>query len=113
MSAPVPVASVPAPPAAPASPLLIPGEKALFHAAKLAIELDKPILLDYYAGTQESGTAFLGQDKVTNEKILVKNIEEYTSPVQKMFKVATDYIIVTENSIYIVHGAIKKKLISS
>ena len=69
MSAPVPVASVPAPPAAPASPLLIPGEKALFHAAKLAIELDKPILLDYYAGTQESGTAFLGQDKVTNEKV--------------------------------------------
>ena len=114
MSAPVPAAPV-APASAPAPPaaLLIPGEKVLFHAAKIATEQDKPILLDYYAATQESGTAFLGQDKVTNEKILVKNTEEYTSPVQKMFKVAADYIIVTENSVYIVSGAIKKKLISS
>jgi len=113
MSAPVTTAPVAPTLAAPASPVLIPGEKVLFHAAKIAIEQDKPILLDYYAATQESGTAFLGQDKVTNEKILVKNTEEYTSPVQKMFKVATDYIIVTENSVYVVHGAIKKKLISS
>ena len=113
MSAPVPAAPAPAP-APPATPApLSPGEKVLFHAAKIATEQDKPILLDYYAATQESGTAFLGQDKVTNEKILVKNTEEYTSPVQKMFKVATDYIIVTENSVYIVSGAIKKKLISS
>jgi hypothetical protein len=103
--------STPAP--TPAPTLLVPGEKVLFHAAKIAIEHDKPILLDYYAETHETGTAFLGQDKVTSEKILVKNIEEYTSPVQKLFKVGNDIIIVTENSVYIVSGSIKKKMISS
>jgi hypothetical protein len=90
----------------------IPNEKVLAHAAKIAMEQDKPILLDYYVDTKK-GTAFLGEDGETKEKILVKNPEEYTSPVQKMFKAKDEYIIVTENSIYIVSGSIKKKTISS
>jgi hypothetical protein len=90
----------------------IPNEKVLQHAAKLAMDRDKPILLDYYKDSR-SGAAFLGQDKDTGEKMLVKNSEEYTSPVIKMFKARDDYIIETENSIYIVSGNIKKKEISS
>jgi len=101
----------PAPAASVASD--IPSDKVLTHAAKIALEQDKPILLDYYKDTKPGGSAFLGQDKETGEKILVKNREEYTSPVVKMFKAGTDYIIVTENSIYIVNGSIKKKEISS
>lgn len=93
--------------------LPIPSEKVLAHAAKIAIEQDKPILLDYYKDTQAGGTAFLGEDKDTKEKILVKNTDEYTSPVTRMFKAKEDYIIVTENSVYIVSGSIKKKDISS
>lgn len=95
------------------SALPIPSEKVLAHAAKIAIEQDKPILLDYYKDTQVGGAAFLGEDKDTKEKILVKNTDEYTSPVIKMFKAKEDYIIVTENSVYIVSGSIKKKDISS
>ena len=91
----------------------VPSEKVLTHAAKIAMEQDKPILLDYYKDTKPGGAAFLGQDKETGEKILVKNPEEYTSPVVKMFKAGNDYIIATENSIYIVSGSIKKKEISS
>jgi mitochondrial fission protein ELM1 len=90
-----------------------PSEKVLAHAAKIAMEQDKPILLDYYKHTQVGGHAFLGEDKDTKEKILVKNTDEYTSPVTKMFKAKEDYIIVTENSVYIVSGAIKKKEIST
>ena len=90
----------------------IPNDKVLFHAAKIAIEQDKPILLDYYLATR-AGTAFIGEDKETREKILVKNPEEFTSPVQKMFKALDCFIIVTENSVYIVSGNIKKKEISS
>ena len=91
----------------------IPNDKVLAHAARIAIEHDKPILLDYYKETKLGGTAFLGEDKDTKEKILVKNSDEYTSPVHKMFKAKDDYIIVTENSVYIVKGTIKKKEISS
>jgi len=99
---------------APASSATIdlPNEKVLIHAAKIAMEQDKPILLDYYLETKK-GTAFLGEDAETKEKFLVKNPEEYTSPVQKMFKAKDEYIIVTENSVYIVSGSIKKKTISS
>jgi hypothetical protein len=95
---------------APASDL--PCDKVLIHAARIAIEQDKPILLDYYKETRV-GTAFLGEDGDTKEKILVKSAEEYTSPIQKMFKAGDDCIIVTENSVYIVSGAIKKKKISA
>jgi hypothetical protein len=109
MSTPAP-APVPTPQAAPTVEL--PNEKVLSHAAKIAMEQDKPILLDYYTETR-LGRAFLGEDGETKEKILVKNPEEYTSPIQKMFKAKDDYIIVTENSIYIVSGLIKKKTISS
>jgi hypothetical protein len=103
-SAPAPAHKVPVEP---------PNEKVLIHAAKIALEHDKPIMLDYYNETKAGGKAFLGEDKETKEKILVKNPEEYTSPVHKMFKAKDDYIIVTENSVYIVSGEIKKKEISS
>lgn len=107
MSAPVAPA-----PTAPAAAIETPNEKVLVHAAKLAMEQDKPILLDYYKQTH-LGTAFLGEDVDRKEKFLVKGPEEYTSSIQKMFKAKDDYIIITENSIYIVSGAIKKKTISS
>lgn len=113
MSTPTPTsasASAPVPASAPSD---LPNEKVLLHAAKIAMEQDKPILLDYYKDTKAGGSAFIGEDKETKEKILVKNPEEYTSPVTKMFKAKDDYIIVTENSVYIVSGAVKKKEISS
>ena len=105
--------SAPVPASAPAPVSDLPNEKVLVHAAKIAMEQDKPILLDYYVETKAGGSAFLGEDKETKEKILVKNPEEYTSPVIKMFKAKDDFIIVTENSVYVVNGAIKKKEISS
>ena len=42
----------------------------------------------------------------------IKNPEEYTSPIQKIFKVGECYIICTENSIYIVSNSISTKKIS-
>jgi hypothetical protein len=88
-----------------------PTEKTLLHAARIALEQDKPILLDYFYDTRD-GKAFLGEDVNTKEKSLVKSAEEYTSPIQKVFGTKSEFIIVTENSIYIVSGAIKKKNIS-
>jgi hypothetical protein len=110
MSTPTPTSAAPVPVPVPSD---LPNEKVLLHAAKIAMEQDKPILLDYYKDTKAGGVAFIGEDKETKEKILVKNPEEYTSPVTKMFKAKDDYIIVTENSVYIVSGAVKKKEISS
>lgn len=94
------------------SELDLPNDKTLAHAARIAIEQDKPIMLDYYIDTK-LGAAFLGEDAKSKDKMLVRSEEEYTSLIQKIFKVATDFIVITENSIYVVSGNIKKKSIST
>ncbi len=111
--------STPAPPAPPAPPAQdpIPSPQCLVQAAKLAIAQDKAIQLDYYVDTDQ-GRAFLGEDVDTNEKLLVKSGEEFTSSIQKIYRVArpdnqTDFIIVTENSIYLVSGKVQKRRIKA
>jgi hypothetical protein len=89
----------------------LPDNTTLQHVAKLAIVDDKPIMFDYWASSLDK-TVIIGV-KDNNEKLLVKSEEEYTSPIAKIYKVATEYIIVTENSIYLVDSAIATKRISS
>lgn len=102
-----PVAAVQAQPTAPA-----PSPAVLVQAAKLAMSQDKPILLDYYAETH-SGSAFMGEDGESKEKMLVKSAEEFTSLIQKTYKVGEDYIVMTENSIYVVSGKLQKRRIQA
>ena len=88
----------------------VPSAATLVSAAKLAIQKDMPIQLDYFVESAE-GKAFLGEDAQTNEKMLVKNSEEYTSHIQKIYKAGDDFIVMTENSIYLVSGKIQKRKI--
>ena len=83
----------------------------LQHAAKLSIVEDKPIMMDYWTDSIER-TVLIGV-KESQEKLLVKNEEEYTSPISKIYKVGKEYIIMTENSIYLVDVQIPTKRISS
>lgn len=80
------------------------------HIAKLSITDDKPIMLDYWLDSIEK-KVLIGV-KETDEKLLVKNAEEYTSPISQIFKVDEVYIIVTENSIYITSSNIDTRRIS-
>ena len=89
---------------------VLPGTSVLLQAAKLAIAQDKPIQLDYYAESV-TGKAFIGEDSETKEKMLVKSSEEFTSHIQKVYGVGEDYIVMTENSIYIVSGKTQKRRI--
>ena len=91
---------------------IIPSVSVLQHAARLAIQQDKPILLDYYVETA-TGKAFMGEDQETKERMLVKSSDEFTSLIQKVYKVTEDFIIVTENSIYLVSGKIQKRRIQA
>lgn len=103
--------ATPAVTAAAGAPVL-PNPAVLAHVAKLAMEQDKPVLFDYFADSA-NGKAFLGEDQETKEKMLVKSAEEFTSLVQKVYKVKEDYIIITENSIYLVSGKIQKRRIQA
>jgi hypothetical protein len=82
----------------------------LQNAIKWAIIEDKPIMMDYWADSLEK-KVLIGV-KENQEKLLVKSVDEYTSPVVKIFKHNTDFIIMTENSIYLVDSSIDVKRIS-
>ena len=89
----------------------LPESGTLQHAAKLSIVEDKPIMMDYWTNSLNK-TVLIGV-KDNQEKLLVKSEEEYTSPISKIYKVGKEYIIMTENSIYIVDLEIPTKRISS
>ena len=88
----------------------LPADITFQHASKLAIVEDKPILLDYWTDSLDK-KALIGI-RETGEKLLVKSAEEYTSPISKFYKSGTEYIIITENSIYIVSSDIPNRKIS-
>ena len=88
---------------------VVPNANTLVKAAEMAIELDKPICLDYYVASSNKECK-IARDGPNGEKFLYKNPEEYTSPLKSMFKIASgdsnpdDFILETQNSIYIVNS---------
>ena len=89
----------------------LPSGTTLQHCAKLGIVEDKPIMFDYC--TASCDKEILIGVRENGEKLLVKSEEEYTSPVSKIYKVEKEYIIITENSIYVVSSDIPTKRISA
>ena len=90
-----------------ASNYKLPSGVALQHCAKIAIVEDRPIMFDYW--TPSCDKEVLIGIRESGEKLLVKNEEEYTSPISKIYKVESEYIIMTENSIYVVSSEIPTK----
>ena len=88
----------------------MPSNTCLQHAWKLAIVEDKEVKSDYWTSSLDK-EIIIGV-KSNQEKLLVKREDEYTSPISKIYKVETEYIIVTENSIYLVSGDIDSQRIS-
>ena len=88
----------------------LPSKNTMEHACKIGIVEDKPIMLDYWTASCDKN-ALIGV-RENSEKLLVKSEEEYTSPILKIYKIETEYIIMTENSIYIVSVDIPSKRIS-
>jgi hypothetical protein len=88
----------------------LPSDVTLQHASKLSIVEDKPIMLDYWTDSLDK-KALIGV-RESGEKLLVKSAEEYTSPIAKFYKSSGEYIIITENSIYLVASDIPTRKIS-
>ncbi len=89
----------------------LPTTTTLQHAAKLAIVEDKPIMMDYWTSSLEQ-KALIGLNE-KGEKLLVKSEEEYASTIAKIYEVADEFIIMTENSLYIVDNKIQLRRISA
>mgnify|MGYP006103309437 FL=1 len=89
----------------------MPTKESLHHVVKLSILEDKPIMMDYWTQSLEK-KVLIGVHQDTQEKLLVKSEDEYTSPIIKIYKVETEFIIVTENSMYLVSADIPTKRIN-
>tara|TARA_X000000950_G_scaffold280116_1_gene374075 strand:+ start:847 stop:1134 length:288 start_codon:yes stop_codon:yes gene_type:complete len=80
-------------------------QKTLAQAARIAIQQDKPIMLDYYMpSVNKVGARIVKTNE--GENILYKSTSEYTSPIKRLFKMGTDIIALSNNSIYIVHHTV-------
>ena len=88
----------------------LPSDITLKHAAKISVVDDKPIMFDYWTASLDK-KALIGA-KDNGEKLLVKSEDEYTSTIAKFYKSGTEYIIITENSIYIVSSDIPTRKIT-
>jgi hypothetical protein len=82
------------------------------QAAKIAVEQDRPIYLDYYNDSLEKKCCIGVQG---NSKFLVKSDTEYTSPIESIMRIKEEktYLVVTENSLYIVSADVPVKRIVS
>jgi hypothetical protein len=88
----------------------LPSDVTLQHASKLSVVEDKPILMDYWTNSLDK--KILIGVKESGEKLLVKSEDEYTSPISKFYKCVNDYIIITENSIYLISADTPTRKIS-
>jgi hypothetical protein len=89
----------------------LPCDATLQNATKLSIVEDKPVMFDYWTDSLDK-KALIGVREGSGEKLLVKSAEEYTSPIAKFYKSLTEYIVITENSIYIIASDIPTRKIS-
>jgi hypothetical protein len=89
---------------------ILPSTKVMNHACKLACSDDKPIMMDYWLDSHNAKVIIGVREE--GDKMLVRSEQEYTSPISKIFKVAEELIVVTENSIYLVSSKIPTKKIS-
>ena len=70
----------------------------LLQALYISNAVNKPICLDFW-----DKNVFIDVNKFDkNKKIIVKNEEEYSSQISKIYRYGTEYIIETEFSIFIV-----------
>ena len=91
----------------------IPSATVMVQAAKIATEQDRPIYLDYYADSITKKCCIGVQGN--NTKMLVKSDTEYTSPIETIMRIKEEktWIILTENSLYVVSADIPVKRIMS
>ena len=88
--------------------LSIPSAETLQQACKLSIKLQKPMCFYFYVDSLKGNICIATNDE---EKIIFKNNDEHTSPIQNTYKVNDEYLVVTENTIYVISAKTQIKLI--
>ena len=85
-----------------------PEDSTIIYAMKLSIKEDKPIMMTYWLDSIQNKVVIY-TDKKTNDKVIYKSNEEYTSPIVQKYNNKGDLICATENSLYLVSNTIQNK----
>jgi hypothetical protein len=89
----------------------LPSAGVMLRAAQISIDDDRPIMLDYWADSKAKKCC-IGVKEGT--KYIVKSEQEYTSTIEDIKKIDGCYIVLTENSLYIVSQDIPvRKIVTS
>ena len=84
--------------------LELPSDKTLLQSTKLSIKLLKPIDYYFYVESLKGNISIIMAE---GERIVFKNENEHTSPILNTYKSENSYIVVTENTIYMLSNKTK------
>jgi hypothetical protein len=79
--------------------LVLPSDKTLQQATKLSLKTKKPICFYFYIDSLKGKICIKNDGE---DRFIFKSNDEYTSPILNTYKSEQSYIVVTENTIYIV-----------
>ena len=77
----------------------LPSDKTMQQAVKLSIKTVKPICFYFYVDSLKGKISITSDGE---DRIVFKNEEEHTSPILNTYKFDESYIVVTENTIYLI-----------
>jgi hypothetical protein len=80
------------------SQLVLPTDKTLQQATKLSLKTKKPICFYFYIDSLKGKISIVSDGE---DRIIFKSEDEHTSPIINTYKSDTSFIVVTENTIYI------------
>jgi hypothetical protein len=78
--------------------LTLPSEKTLVQATKLSLKTKKPICFYFYIDSLKGKITIVTDGE---DRIIYKSDDEHTSPILNTYKSDNSFIVVTENTIYI------------
>lgn len=84
----------------------LPKPKTLDQAFRLSLLQGKQIDSYFYIDSLKGKVCIKSDD---GDMILFKDSEEYSSPILNTYKSEDEYVVVTENTIYIVSNKIQRK----
>jgi hypothetical protein len=87
--------------------LTLPSEKTLMQATKLSLKTKKPICFYFYIDSLKNKITIVTDGE---DRIIFKNDDEHTSPIINTYKSDNSFIIVTENTIYILSANTQVKI---
>jgi len=82
----------------PSQQLVLPSDKTLQQATKLALKTKKPVCFYFYIDSLKGKISIVSDGE---DRIIFKSEDEHTSPIINTYKSENSFIVVTENTIYI------------